>query len=248
MTLADINTKITQMTSMDTTSNGYPNATRVIDINSWQHKIVSTMIYGSQDESDFDDQRRTSYPIKTTPLVALQRDYSIPVSEKVVAIKRVDISWDGGATWKRATPIDSNEIEMGMGRSSDTASENDLDGLFSKDQPRYDVKYNSIFLYPRPTQADVDAGALLRVEWQTEMQEYTTSDLTTGTIVPGFDSAFHMMLALGPSLDVAIAYNLPNKKDIASMLQDYEVRLNRVYGMKQKDRDISVRPYWESYK
>lgn len=248
MTLSEINTKISQITGATATTDGYPTATRLIDINSWQHKVVSTMIYGSQDESDFDDQRNTTYPEKTTPLVAGQRDYSIPVSEKVVAIKRVDVSWDGGTTWYRAEPIDSNEIPYGIGRNSDTAAQNTLDGNFEKTSPKYDTKANAIFLYPRPTQADEDAGALVRVQWQREITEFTSAELTTGTVVPGFDSAFHPMLYLGPSLEYCMANNLPQTKNIASMLQDLEARLVRVYGSKQKDRDYQIVGINENYK
>ena len=248
MTLSEINTKITQLTGADTTSNGYPSANRLIDINSWYHKIAGTMIYGSQDEADFDDQRRTGYPMKNVPLVAFQRDYSIPVSEKVVGIKRCDVSWDGGASWYKAEPIDSKEIESGMGRMSDVAANNTLDADFDKTHPRYDSKYNAVFLYPRPTQEDENNGALLKLEWLSEMTPFTSSDLSTGTEVPGFDTAFHPMIAYG----AAFEYNQINNPALAktqfNVLQDFEARLNRVYGLKQKDRELQLNGHTENYK
>lgn len=248
MTINDINTKISQLTGADTSTSGYPSATRLIDINNWYHKIVSTMIYGSQDESDFDDQRNTTYPIKTVPLVAAQRDYSIPVSEKVVGIKRVDISYDGGTTWNRATPLDSNEIIDGIGRFSDTTAENTLDGNFSKSSPKYDTKYNALFIYPRADATDVANGALMKVEWQREITEITSGDVSTGTLVPGFDSAFHPILAYGPAFEYATVNNLPSAKSFFAILQDYELRLNKVYGSKQKDRDLQLAGSFENYK
>jgi len=244
MTLADINTKISQLTGADATS-GYLTANRLIDINLWQHKVV-TMIMDSQDDSDFDDQRNTTFPNKTSPLVAGQRDYSIPVSEKVIAFKRVDITYDG-TNWYRATAIDSLEIPIGIGTAGST-QETTLDGRFSKTAPRYDVKNNSILVYPRATQAEVDAGAKIRIEWVREMTEYSSSDLTTGTIVPGFDSAFHAMLAYGPSFEYCNANNLPQAKSIWAVLQDYEIRLNKNYGAKQKDRDYQFQSFNENYK
>lgn len=248
MTISEISTKLSQLTTSDVSSSGYPTATRLIDINSWYHKIVSTMIYGSQDESDFDDQRNSTYPIKTVPLVADQRDYSIPVSEKVVAIKRVDISYDGGTTWNRATPLDSNELEQGMGRFTDTTAENTLDGYFTKSAPKYDTKHNALFIFPRATTADVTAGALMKVEWQREITEITSGEVTTGTLVPGFDSAFHPMLAYGPAFEYATINNLPTAKSYGIILQDYEARLNKVYGSKQKDREIQLNGAFENYK
>lgn len=248
MTLSEINTKITQLTGADTTSNGYPTANRLIDINSWYHKIVSTMIYGSQDESDFDDQRNTTYPMKTVLLVAGQRDYPIPVSEKVVGIKRCDISWDGGTTWYRASPIDSSEISRGMGRMSDSTSENTLDGDYDKTQPVYDSKYNSIFIYPRATAQDVTNGAIMKLEWQREVTPFTSGELSTGTEVPGFDTAFHPILAYGPAFEYCVINNPTLAKSLYGVLQDYESRLQKVYGLKQRDRTMVLQANIKNYK
>ena len=241
MITSEINTKISQLTGADTSSTGYPTATRLIDVNLWQHKVL-TMIMGSQDESDFDDQRNTTFPNKTVPLVANQRDYGIPVSEKVVAIKRVDVSWDG-QTYYRAEPIDSGEIQTGIGPAG-TTQETTLDAKFSRTSPRYDSKNNSILIYPRATQAEVTAGAKIRIEWVREMTEHTAFDTT----VPGFDSAFHPILAYGPSFEYCNANNLPQAKSIWTVLQDYEARLIKIYGSKQKDRDYQLVAYNQNYK
>ena len=248
MTIGEISTKITQLTGADTTSNGYPNANRLIDINSWYHKVASTMIYPSQDELDFDDQRNTTYPIKYVALVAAQRDYSIPVSEKVVAIKRCDVSWDGGTTWYKAEPIDSSEISDGMGRFTDTSAENTLDANFDKTKPRYDSKYNAVFLYPRPTAQDETNGALMKLEWQREVTPFTSGELSTGTEIPGFDTVFHPMLAYGPAFEYAIINNPSLAKSLYSVLQDYEARLQKAYGLKQKDRELAFLPDLQNYK
>ena len=246
MTLSEINSKITQLTGADTTSSGYATANRLIDINLWQHKVL-TMILNSQDESDFDDQRNSTYPFKYLSLVAGQRDYSIPVSEKVVAIKRVDITYDG-VNWFKAEPIDSGEILGGIPLSTETEAELALDNNFSKTAPRYDSKYNSIFIYPRATQAEVDAGAQMKVEWVREITEFSSAELTTGTAVPGFDSAFHPILAYGPSFEYCQSLNLPQTKTLFAMLQDYEGRLRKTYGEKQKDRVYQLSGQYQSYK
>lgn len=248
MTLSEINSKISQLTGADVTTNGYPTANRLIDVNSWYHKVVSTMIYTSQDESDFDDQRNTTYPIKYVTLVAGQRDYSIPVSEHVVSIKRVDISWDGGTTWHRAEPIDSGEISDGIGRFSDTASNTTLDSNFDKNNPKYDVKYNAVFPFPAATAEDVTNGAVMKIEWNREITEITSGEWTTGTVVPGFDTAFHPILAYGPAFEYATLNNPSLAKTLFSVLQDYEARLNKVYGSKQRDRDYQLVPAYTSYK
>ena len=115
MTLGDINLKVYNLTATDISS--YPDASMLIDINLWYQKIVS-MIFESQDDSDFDDQRNTNYPVVTTPMVAGQRDYSIPVSEEVLKIKRVDITYDG-THYFRATPFDNGVPAWGFGNPTD---------------------------------------------------------------------------------------------------------------------------------
>lgn len=225
-------------TGADTTSNGYPTATRLIDINSWQH-IVHSMILDSQDESDFDDSSNTSFPIKYLAMIAGQRDYSIPYTDKIVELKRVDVSYDG-VNFVRATPIDSGEIVDGMGLSTSTTQETTTDGQFSTAQPRYDYKYGSIFIYPRATAAQVAAGATIKYEGSREMTEFTSEDYSTGTAVPRIDSAFHPFYYLGPSYDYCIVNNLPQAKGIKVRLDDLEARLRRQYGKKVKDRDMQV--------
>jgi hypothetical protein len=205
------------------------------------------MIMDSQDESDFDDQRNTDYPIKYLSMVAGQRDYSIPVSEHVLSIKRVDVTYDG-VNFYRAEPIDSGELVDGMGRMADSTQETNNDALFSKTAPRYDVKYNSVFIYPRADATDVANSAKLKIEWSREATEFTTAEFNAGTVIPGFDSAFHPMLALGPSYDYCLANALPQAKALDAQLKELEIRLRRQYGQKQKDRDYQLVPAYNNFK
>jgi len=232
MTLGEINTKITQMTGASTTA--YPTATRLIDINNHLQKIVG-MIFDSQDETDFADQRQTTYPIVTTPLTT-NRDYSIPVSQKVLRIKNVSVSYDGTNLY-RATPLEINATELPSAPASATTANATIDQSYDTVSPRYDVKYNSIWLYPKPTQAQVDAGGYMVIEWDTQPTPFTLSELNTGTEVPGFDDTFHMMLALGPSVDYCIPLQLPQKNDYQEQYNDLEARLRKQYSTKQKDRN-----------
>ena len=236
MTLGDVATKARFLTSTDTTS--YPDANLLIDINLWQNKIVSA-IYESVDESDFDDARRTNYPVQTTPMIAGQRDYTMPVSEKVRKIKRLDITYDG-VNWVRATPFDDGERNFGLGNDTIT------DSHFSTAAPRYDVSYNSFFVYPMATASQVSAGAAVRAEWSRDIQPFTTSDysvvLTDSTVVPGFDDPFHPMLAEGAALEYGRARSYPQVPDWEKSLADWEVRLRQAYGKKDLDRRLSLKP------
>lgn len=240
MTLGDIATKARALTNTDTTS--YTDANLLIDINIWYQKVVS-MILESVDESDFDDARRTNYPIQTTPMVASQRDYTMPVSEKVLKIKRVDLAYDG-ATYYRALPIDDGDPLFDMGANATITDQN-----FIKQAPRYDVKYNSLFIYPMPLAADAAANGLIRVEWTRQIQVFTASDyssvLTDSTVVPGFDDPFHAMLAHGAAWEYAVSRQLPQLANIQATLSDFEVRLRQHYGKKELDRTLELKPSYD---
>jgi hypothetical protein len=236
MTLGDIATKARFLTNTDT--NSYPDANLLIDINLWYQKVVS-MILESVDESDFDDARRTNYPIQTTPMIAGQRDYTMPVSEKVLKIKRLDVTYDG-TNWFRATPFDDGENIWGMGNDTLT------DQHFIQGAPRYDVKYNSFWLYPMPSANDVAAGGSIRVEWSRQIQPFTSSDytsvLTDSTDVPGYDDPFHPMLAEGAALEYSRARQLPQMQELTQSLADWETRLRQAYGRKDLDRMFRLGP------
>lgn len=244
MTLGEITTKARGL--VNATSGTYSDANLLIDINIWYQKVV-TMILESQDEANFDDGRNTDYPILTTALVANQRDYSIPVTEKMLKLDRLDVTYDG-VNWYKATPIDEGEMNFGQGPSSATTQEATIDGYFDKRFPKYDIKYNSFFIYPRASTTDVSNGATMQAQWSRQVTPFTSGELTTGTVIPGFDDPFHPILSYGPAFEFAESRNLPQAKNISGMLQDYEARMRIHYSNKQKDRQFVMRPALPSYR
>lgn len=201
-------------------------------MNARYHQVI-TMILASQDEWDFDDSNHTDFPILTTDLVADQPDYALAVAEKILKIKRVEISFDG-SNWYRCNPIDINEI-------SDPTDTTTIANRFSQTEPYYDILYGSIFLYPIPT-ANSTGGLKL---WVTrEIDEFTTSDTTQE---PGIDEPFHRMLAIGASLDWAITKGLSCKTDLQNLWIEYEMRLRNFYGKKQKDRIMILKASYTNY-
>lgn len=243
MILSDIVAKARALTNSNSTS--YTDANVLIDLNMWCHKVVM-MIISAQDEEDFDDARNTDFPTVTVPLVDAQRDYSIPVSEKVLKLKRADISYDG-TNWYRATPIDSGEIGVGFGTAGST-QETTVDGYFSKTAPQYDAKNNSVLIYPRANATDVANSGKIRFEWVRQITEITSGELTTGTVVLGFDDPFHPMVAYGMAFEYATAKALPNKNDLWTVILDYEARLKDHYSSKQKDREYTLKSAVVNYK
>lgn len=238
MTTSDINSFVDFRANANTTTFTY--AQRLISANRWLHKIWS-MILDSIDGWDIDDASRTDYAIITTPLIAGQRDYTLPASLTAVKIKRIDITYDG-TNYYKCEPWDSNMTGQGLGNN--TAA----DTLFSKAKPGYDLRSNAIFVYPLATSTEVAAGAKLRVEYTRELVELTLSDITGGTKVPPVDEPFHFMIALGLLFDYASAKKIPDlKQDAWSELQDYEVRLRRQYGTKDQDTHYTFQSAYVNY-
>lgn len=254
MTLGAIATKARSLTHSDTVS--YTAANLLVDINIWYEKVVS-MIFESQDDTDFDDQRSTDYPIVTTPFVLngtdnlySMRDYAMPVSERVLKIKRVDITYDG-TNWFRANPFDDGVTQQAIYGGTDATPLLAVDNNFIKQSPRYDVKYNSLFIYPRASASDIASGAKIQVEWERDIVVFTTADYSTdpsdSTAIPGFDNQFHAMVAYGAAYEFANANNLPQLQNIKSDLRDWEGRLRTAYGRKDLDTMLALRPAYDSY-
>lgn len=225
-------------------STSFPDARLLRWLNMYYQK-AAMWILQAQDDTDFDDVNKTDYPIVTQALVANQRDYPIPLSEKVLEIKRVDLTYDG-SNWYRAFPIDSSELAIAMPPSS--ASQSTLDSYFPQTNPRYDIKYNSIFIYPLASAANVASGATIKIEWTRQVTEFTSGDLTAGTAVPGFDDPLHPILAIGPAFEYAKAKNLPQAKALIGDLAEYKDLLTKHYGIKDRDRSLAMGAAYQNFR
>lgn len=202
-------------------------------INTSYHKIV-TMILDSQDESDFDDVNHgnTGF-IKTYNLTADTQSILLPASDKILKLKRVEVTYDG-VTWRHAQPIDINEY-------GGTADATTVNGLFSVSEPYYDVHGSYIFLYPIPT-ANVTGG--LKIWASREIDEFTTADTTQE---PGIAEPFHEFIALDASLTYGSQHGLANTNVMSVKAIEYEARLRNFYGTRQEDRVMVMKNAGENY-
>lgn len=250
-TIGDINTKVSNLTTTDT--NQYPNSDRLIDINLWQQKIVG-MIMDAEDETYFDDARFTGYPVITTPLT-VNRDYYIAptqtdtggITYSVLKIKSLSVSYDG-QNWFKAEPMDLAETNLPNNSADSTTGNAKLDSFFTRTHPRYSYKNGAVLLYPLATSTDVANGGKMIVEMERGAADFTLSDLTTGTAIPGFDNTFHMMLAYGPAFEFCQSKGMPQAQSIYRELQVYEDRLRKQYSSKQLDRRMQLFQDYQSMK
>jgi hypothetical protein len=231
MNLAQINSDVTFLTGAGTGL--YLPADRLINLNSWYHK-VSTMILNSQDGWDFDDSNKSDFPILTADLKANQQDYALPVN--AYKIKRIEVSYDG-VKWYKAEPFDIGE--RGKGTST-----TDIANDFTQSEPKYDIQGGSIILYPIPP---ADKEECLKIWIAREVTEFSSTDVTNGTLEPGFDEPFHRMISIGMSLDWAVAKNLPVAGSLSALLTDYEARLRQFFGKKEEPGAMVLKGVYISY-
>lgn len=213
-------------------------------INNAYQKIV-TIIFESQDDWEWDDigttdgttASRSDYPVATVSLVAGQRDYTFPLSLKLMKIQRVDVSYNG-STFYRCTPWDSQETSLGLGNDSD------VDARYTQTNPVYDVRANSVWLYPRGDTTSVTAGGVLRIEFLREPVEFASTN-TANT--PGIDTAFQPMLALDASIDYCMVNSPSLIGVLSSRYSDMESRLRKYYSRKNEDTVYQVKSQYINY-
>ena len=210
----------------------YPIADRTRNINEWARKVL-VKILTSQDEWDFDDSNHTDFPILSGDLVSGQRDYSLPISsEGMLQIKSVEIS--DGSKFYLASPIDKSEQHKAV-------SNDDIDSLYSKSEPRYDLQYGSLFVYPLPS-ANITNG--LKIWINRDISPFTASDTTK---TPGFDPVFHRILSFGAAYDWALARGGKNLNLLFASVNDLMNQLGDYYSKKQDDRQNAIKSINRNY-
>ena len=167
--------------------------------NKWA-KIGIKIALNAQDGFDVDDPNWTTYP-SGTYTGTTNRDYVFSATEQMLKIKTVGLCYDG-TNYVKAIPIDSSEF-------ANVKADPNIDSLFGNMIPCYDPKANAIDIYPKFTQAQVDAGAKVYVEFYREPREYATSG-TDSYVLP-----FPNLITKGASYEYACLY----KPDLASSLR-----------------------------
>lgn len=224
MTLTTLTSKVYFYTKSNSTS--FPTADVNQAINNAMERVVS-LIMGSDSRWQFDDANQTDLPIAITGLVANQKDYSLSTSQ--LSLDRVEILTPS-SVWNLIAPIDQHDVR-GLSLSSYMGSA----GI----PLQYDKVANSVFLYPTPNYTQ---SASLKL--------YFTRGpvaLASGSDVPGFNSLFHILLALWPSYDYAVANGLANANQLFVEIERAEKSLIDFYGQRSRDErprmNVSTNPF-----
>ena len=179
--------------------------------NQHYQKIV-TQILTIKNGVAFDDINQTDYPEGTIPMVASQRDYTIDAAEKVLKIRRVEVTYDGTHYYPAERLFKENKVPRG--------DETTADNYYTTQRPAFFWKYGSLHVYPMATAAQVTAGAKIYLEWTREIDEFSTADTTQE---PGIDEPYHIRLAYGPSIDY---------------LSEHGKDRNHIRNLKESDKEL----------
>lgn len=233
-------------------------------INEELHRCI-TMILRSEDEWRFDDASiTTTYPIATRAMVSNQQDYKFttaswtliaPEGGSNVAsqtltsaagisgplrIDRVDVTFDN-TNWSRASPFDISETNWPV----DTTS---IGNNFTVNTPFYSVFNGALWLWPIPNTTTMPSGnGTIKIWFTRDATLFQTSDTTK---YPPLDPLFHRMLSVAASYDYALSKGLTPAvtQGLGSKLKEMSDLFMDYYGMKQSDRRMVMKPYYQSYK
>lgn len=178
--------------------------TRLVNI--WDGRLLTDILL-SDGKWQYDDFNIGDMPIATTNLVSGQEDYSVRTDDnnrQIWKVTRVDVK-DASGNWTQLKQIDQSEIEDGFSaykNASGTPLEFDWNGI-------------SMLLFPKP---NYNSTGGLKIIFQRESQPFSTSG--DDSKIPGFISAFHYLLALGPAYDFSLA---EGKKNVNLLRADLEI-------------------------
>lgn len=192
------------------------------------YDLFCTEILDSMDEWDFQAE------IATADLVSGQQEYVFPTD--ILKIKRVEVTFDG-TTWRKAEPMDINEI----GNPTDTAS---ISRNFSVSEPYFDLMDTSLMLYPIPS-ANVTAGLKI---WY----EKLVTQLSAVTDEPGIARPFHKGICYGAAKDyfekyIDVGSNSVKAQTAGANLETFIQRAKAYYRKKSQDRQYVVGSYDPGY-
>lgn len=187
--------EIDALCDSDTTS--YPVADKTRRVNSALEELVG-LIINADGTWQFDDTNLTDAPRGKGTLVEGQEYYTF--AEDYLQIEAIDIL-DTNTIYRRIQPFDPQELD---GLSPDEyfgiSSGSPITGF----PQYYDIKGDSIRLYPAPTATYVTLTNGIRVSFKRKSHPFTASDTTAE---PGLPSTHHLMLAYMAAIPYCMTYH-----------------------------------------
>lgn len=224
----------------DADINSYPLKDIVRRINGALEELVA-MIINADGTWQFDDTNYSDAPRGKGTLVEGREYYTF--ASEYLQIESIEIL-DTNTLYRRIKPFDPHDFEV---ESPDEYWGVDSSGNPNKGFPEvYDIKGDSIRLYPAPTSADVTLTNGIRITFKRTIKLFTMSNSTTITSgeeddEPGIPSPYHILLAYMAAIPYCMAY----KKDRVAL---YEKKIGEMkksliehYAHREKGRRAVIR-------
>ena len=220
MTIAEIAAEIRELCDASTTDYGDTSLLR--RFNSAQETLVSKILK-ADGTWQFDDRNFTTIPVGVATLVNGQAQYAF--SDIFLDIEQVSIK-DTNSSWRVLEPVDPKNFR-------DISIE---DYFNSTGLPEvYDKQGNTVTLYPAPSSSAVTLSGGLKVRFKRTAYQVSSAELSTGTLVPGIATPWHITLAKMTALPYCKSY----KKDrVPELKSDIEVETKEClawYARREKD-------------
>lgn len=154
----------------------------------------------------FDDSNHTDFPEATTTLVVGQKDYTMPST--LVDLQAVSVLDPNG-----------NFQELRHIKEADIPGDPD-EWFASNARPEfYELKGNSIRIYPSPSSTETTLAAGLKLTFVRNIDEFTPADTTQE---PGVPAMLHRYISIGSALDFATSMEMVNKINILTPMFNSE--------------------------
>ena len=176
----------------------YPPVKKVLNVNVAYEELVA-MIINADGTWQFDDANLTDLPRGKGNLVEGQESYTF--ASDYLQIEHIDIL-DTNNLYCRIKPFDPKEYSD---RSPDEIWGVDSSGNPNTGFPEvYDIKGDSIRLYPAPTADSVTLTNGIRVDFKRTVDLFTVADTTQQ---PGLPSTHHSLLAYMASVPYCMKFH-----------------------------------------
>lgn len=217
MTLLNLRNKIYLYSK--TNANSLSDSNMLLFLNT-AYERVATLLRQSDGRWEWDDDNASTAPNASYTVTSGTQNYAIATT--ILSIDRVELKYTDGL-WRVLIPIDKSDFP-----------DTNLDQAFGSSgvPTHYDKVGDEIYLYPNPNFTQVTS---LKIFFRRGPTLFTVADLTTGTVVPGFNSLYHDLIALWSAYYYGVANGKSNVNQLMQAIQIQENALKVDMSSRNKD-------------
>jgi len=217
----------------DSTTTSFPTVDKTRRVNAALEELIGIII-NADGTWQFDDTNHTDAPRGKGTLVEGQEYYTF--AGEYLQIEAIDIL-DTNSLYRRINPVDPRELG---GVSPDEYWGVDSSGNPNTGFPEaYDIKGDSIRLYPAPTATYVTLANGIRVSFKRTADLFTAADTTQE---PGLPSTHHVLLAYMASIPYCAIYHPKRVSWLEKKSDEMKKTLIEHYAQRERNKRGRIIP------